>query len=824
MNKITVLLLLLISSLLFSLSAFSAGISKNSSIKEEGVSTISKQAPVSGKPEKKEMPFKMEIEKKGSALFVTLDREPVKLELFSFNRRLNVFKGKGKISFDISPYLDRVKNNKITVYAFDTGGIKTKKSFVLTAYMKTIPGKIETTGLKDQGKAAPVKVKNPPVVIERVFLKEGKVQVSLKAGKDFSFSDFKTGEIVFKYGKITKKWPMKAVSTFNQLKTAKSPVIFNTDFSAEGEEKAVVFFMNQGIEGIGTQALLKPVKGVSKRLDASDGMVMRDNVVIPGGIRVDAPADGSRTVGRGTEIPVTFSFVRGFDRLPERVEFKLYRRLSSQPDEILKTVTFGPEDSEGDISETREITLLLPFGLLNDESCAIKARSVNPEQTGQSNFFRVQTPEGSISVYSPGSGDKFPPGVGSSIPVRYSFGSGAEPSSLVIRIAKEIGGYDMELYSGAPMDSHVFPRPPDSWPDGDYRIVVNTDDGRIGYSQPFSLSPYRFYLISPDGGESLRTSNSPWFFRWHAEAAIDRVEAVLLKGGVEMYRWTPHINPPDHLLGDELIISPDQPWHPAGTDYKLRIEGYGPDAAGSTTSLIAADESETFFEVVDDWEPPVPAASCSERSPINIVSPSRSSASAGWKKGSTNYISWCVQDESVFSVDLFLVNPSSGERVGIRMGAPNSYESSLFPGRSGPGGSLDYTVPDLIPAGYYKFHIESTDGRYENETYWGVYINNWLTKGSSPSRGETRSVGETQTILWESGGLSDQTVNITLRHWDGGTYSYPVAGGVPNTGRFDWTLTEDLFPGWAGDRMENVYLKIEIDRYRADSEYFTIIR
>ncbi|MCK5311253.1 MAG: hypothetical protein KAJ62_04045 [Desulfobacteraceae bacterium] len=579
-----------------------------------------------------------------------------------------------------------------------------------------------------------------------------------------------------------------------------------------------------------TNKIISPVQGKSKKQSGfkrskgpADTSRVMTEAFIPGGITLSVPAPDS-TLERGTTIIVTYQFVRAMDHLPEEVEFRVVPRLSSMPGDLLETVRFGSESVVGDASASREVTLLLPFGLLEGGLYTINARSRRPYHSGKSNTFRIRTPEGVLGVYTPDSSDRFPPELGLNIPVEYSFHSGSTPARITIRIARELGGYNMELYSGPPLPSHSLPRPPDSWPGGDYRIVVNTDDGRIGYSQKFSLDPYRFSLISPIGGETFRTSYSPWWFRWHAEGSIDFVQAVLMKGGVEMYRWTPHINPPDHLLGDELIISPSQSWHPAGADYKLRIEGYRRHRGDSPT-LVAVDESDRNFEVIDDWEHiPTSYARCTEHIPISIVEPARSGSSISWENNRTYPITWCVHDESVRNVNLLLRNASTDERWGIRMGAPNRFESSIFPGDRGYyGGSMDWTVPEVLPPGYYRLHIESTDGAYENTTFYGLNIRNWLIKGASPARSEVWTVGDVRDIEWESGGLSDQTVDIILRHWDGGRYEYQIADDVPNTGRFSWRILAEALPEGI-TRWENVYVKIIIDRHRTDSEFFTIAR
>ncbi len=551
---------------------------------------------------------------------------------------------------------------------------------------------------------------------------------------------------------------------------------------------------------------------------------------IPGGIRLSDLTEG-RVVEKGSYVHMTYQFVRAMDHLPEAVDFRLVRRGSAVTGQLLKTVSFASESPAADTSAIREVSLLLPFGLHEDGVYKITARSRFPSHSGESRTFRISTstPESSILIFSPTSSNQFPPGMGLSIPVRYSFESDATPASVTISISGESSGPNMVLYSGPPLLSHTLSRPPDSWPNtmplpgGGYRIVINTDDGRIGYSQIFSLGLYRFNIIDPNGGEAFHTKQSRWWFRWHAEEAIDRVEAVLMKGGREMFRWTPHVSPPDHLLGDSITISPEQTWHPAGTDYKLKIEGYI-EGEGGRFVLVATDESERNFEIVEDYVAAPPSyADCTERIPISIVEPARGSSGINWEKNRTYAISWCTYDESVRSVDLALINASTGERWGIRMGVPNRFESESSPDDPGHlGGSMGWTVPDTLAPGYYNIHIQSADRTYENTTYYGITISNWLSKGASPFRGELWSVDDTRTIEWESGGLSDQTVDIVLHHWDS-SREYQIADDIRNTGRFSWRILSEALPEGI-TRWENVYVKIIIGPYRTNSEFFTIVR
>lgn len=431
---------------------------------------------------------------------------------------------------------------------------------------------------------------------------------------------------------------------------------------------------------------------------------------------------------------------------------------------------------------------------------------------------RVMSP---IRIIEPQGDDQFPPGFGIQIPIRYSFGRGRTAANVVIHMERTHGGYSHRFYSGPPLASHLFPRPPETeaWPTSPehaYRIVVTADDGRTASSELFSLSPYRLFLERPNGGEQYFTSHSPWRFRWHAEDAFHHVEAVLLKGGVEMRRWTPHINPPDHFLGDEIIISPGQTWRPAGSDYTFRIEGYGRPHGSDAPVIVAVDESDGFFEVVDDWRPPRPPPDCSERTLILVVTPRY--GSDPWYKHGTYQIRWCTYDESVTHVNLNLLNQDTGTSHSIRNNAPNSYESSLPPFTGSGGGSLDWTVPEGIPAGDYKFYIRSSDGVYEHISNTVIEIKNWLRPGASPARNETWRTGETRTITWESGGLSGETVDIFLRQWDSG-HEYQVADGIPNTGSFPWRVTSEALPEGV-TQWEYAFFIIRIEPHFADSEYF----
>jgi hypothetical protein len=713
--------------------------------------------------------------------------------------------------FSASSTQTKKSTSTITSKATTSTGTANQKIGKTTIKKKELPIEIS---LEKRGKALHVKVSRVPLKIDlysykvrlHTFMGRGKIRFDitpyLQKVKKKSITIFAYGSRGTKYQKTfnlskyismmqKKKGPMGKIVTKVPLKSKKPP------------------------------GFIKP-KGAGGSINS-----MRSDRVIPGGIRILSPSSGD-IVERGRTIVMSYQLVRGFDHFPEEIVFSLKQFRSSTSREVLKAIRSGSGEDGTDLSAVRFVDIQLPYGMIDDRRYVITAESSRPMQTGMSSVFIASTPENSIDVHAPGADGRFPPGMGINIPVGYSFNTGTTPSNVTIQIVRERGGFSMELYSGPHMASHSFVRPSatDSWPASlgdEYRIVVTSDDGRIGSSQKFSLAPYRFDIIEPDGGEAYHTAYSPWWFRWHAEGSIDFVQAVLLRGGREMYRWRPHVSPPEHLMGDELGISPEQLWHPAGTDYKLRIEGYTGDP-GVGAVLVAVDESEGSFEVVDDYTAPVSSyASCTERIPISIVSPAHTGSTITWRNNSEYTLTWCTYDESVRSVDLTLVNASTGERWGIRMGVPNRFESLLFPGDRGyNGGSMDWTVPDTLAQGYYNIHIQSTDRSYENTTFYGISIANWVAKGVSPIRSVVWAAGETRTIEWESGGLSDQTVDIFLRHWDS-RREYQVADNVPNTGRFSWRILSETLPEGI-DRWENVYFKIIIGRHRADSEFFTISR
>jgi hypothetical protein len=417
-----------------------------------------------------------------------------------------------------------------------------------------------------------------------------------------------------------------------------------------------------------------------------------------------------------------------------------------------------------------------------------------------------------ISVTSPKYSDKIPPDRGINFKVIYSINYGPAPANVTIRLARESGGYGIELYSGPPLGVHSILRPAETntwptYPDKYYRIIVSCDDGRTGQSQKFSLSPYVFYLVRPNGGETKWTSVSPWQFDWYAENSIKRIECTLLKGGVEMFSWTPHVSPPQFLYGDEITISPEQPWHPEGEDYKLRIRGYidGADDVGPPSLLVGEDESEANFRIVENWSAPATPDSCAAHYPITIRFPAER---AFWEKTRSYYIAWCVFDETVRTVNLSLINTSTGERWLVDTGVS--------------GNSIMWPVPEYLEPGNYHLHIESTDGRYAMTTTYSIYIQNWVSDPSSPEYTEVWRIGETQTIEWESAGLSDQTVDIVLRR-PHSSRTLQIADDIPNTGSFDWPISAGTLP--EGDTMwENAYLTIVIGGMRSQSEYFTIRR
>jgi len=555
----------------------------------------------------------------------------------------------------------------------------------------------------------------------------------------------------------------------------------------------------------------------------TEGAVMKGPI---GGITIQSPSLGDR-FNTGDTITVRYRVSPSVSPVP-KITFRMVS-VDNLIDFPLSVQRSSGKGTSRSLSLSRSFSVTLPHGMIL-RNYQIVASATDPALLGKSEVFwieRMPDERLTVTVMEPRFQQRFPPGT--EIPVRYSFNGGESPENVVIRIEKSTNptGYGMELYSGPPRDSHLFPHPPASWPEADdYSIIVTGSDSGLGCSRPFSLRSYELTLVTPNGGETLYTAAPMWGFQWRADSGIDNMRVVLLKGGVEMYSWRPHVAP-GFRFGDDITIAPTQDWHPAGTDYRIRIEGFIHDFDRGEDAVIqvASDESDADFEIVDNWMAPAPPSGCSERHPVGLIHPNRLPTGEGWQLGKTYPIVWCVYDESIANVRLTLVNQSSGELFGISMSAPNRYastETTYGPGVH--GGSLDWTVPETLPTGPYRVRVETIDGSSSDESDGQIYLRAWIDV-TTPAGGEDWRVGETHTIEWDSGGLDGHTVDVRLTSDYGGHryLHYYIAEGVPNSGSVSWTIEDTAIPEGMTERADFKII-IQIDRNIAWSDYFTIRR
>ncbi len=572
----------------------------------------------------------------------------------------------------------------------------------------------------------------------------------------------------------------------------------------------------------------KEIRSTGRILDAAKTMKkeMSDSVLFidgPTNIEFISPRLG-RNLNRGGSLTVEYKILEYVSVIPD-IEFRLVYMDVSFPSEVPIHVHRG-ESRASDPDEVRSFTIPLPYGIsIGRVHLTAEGGS---SLIGQSDTFWIQREEGDleIEVYQPALNQRFYPG--SDISVVHSTPVPA-PASVTIRLSNLYSGHTMDLYSGPPRGSYRVAGPPESWPANDhYILTVLGSDGSVGMSQPFIIRPYALTVEQPNGGEIRRTRTSPWQFRWDADPGIDKIEAYIIKNNVEMHHWTPH-GMPESLSGDELLISPGQDWHPAGTDYKIRIEGYieNPDDP-SAYILVAMDESDGNFEVIDDWEPPAPSSGCSYRRWVNIRHPHYLPENR-WYVGQTYPIQWCVAPADVIGEDITHVRVSAigpdGDTVVIDSNAPCTNRSSLVTWTTdADGGTLDWTIPEDIRPGRYQIQVETLDGGHVDQSDGPIYIMKWSTV-SAPSGGEVYQVGDTIDIRWESGGLDGERVRIKLSSLSYGFYYryYYIAETLPNTGRSSWTIDPDALPE-AVTELSDLKIEVMVGDYRSWSGLFTIHR
>lgn len=454
---------------------------------------------------------------------------------------------------------------------------------------------------------------------------------------------------------------------------------------------------------------------------------------------------------------------------------------------------------------------------------ATQLGSSRPYESGTFSI-RYRDESAVINVTSPHGGQKIPPGY--AIPIQYSFRGTPTPTNVVIRVFNHSAPdrFSEELYSGPPQPMHRSLLMPESWPVADnYVVEVTGNEGSAGNSMMFSLYPFQLTLEIPNGGERFHTMTQTHWLSWRADPEIEFIRVHLVKGGVDMHSWVPHVAPGLHR-GTSIALNPGADWHPAGTDYKIRVEGFVLGEGPDRETLVVSDESDAVFEIVDDWRPTPPAAICSERYPLVVRYPDRMPSGGYWQIGRSYGISWSVYDESVGTVNVMLVNSSTGELFGIRMGAPCRYESTVETYSTDiHGGSLDWTVPETLAPGRYSLRVELTDGSFHDDSDGLIGVRPWLTF-TSPAEGETWSVGDSRTIEWESAGFSRDTVDVRLvKALGSGSRPYYIGEGIANSGSASWTVEDAGFiDGMWGS--SDFRILIRIRDYIFYSDYFMIRR
>lgn len=295
-------------------------------------------------------------------------------------------------------------------------------------------------------------------------------------------------------------------------------------------------------------------------------------------------------------------------------------------------------------------------------------------------------------------------------------------------------------------------RPPQ---DSDYRIkvyCVSVFDVADCSDGPFSLSGApELHLTSPDGGETW-SPGGKYTITW--DSALEPGQHVKLKlfQGCQFVEWIAGSTPDDGAFIWQAPCDLAQ-----ACDYQVKI-------------YWVADYSVLDFSDAPFCLAPDPA--------LEITSPNGGEV---WTPSRTYAITWFAEPE---------VGPSLKLKL---------YRDCLFMrwvagAWAAAEGVYNWGVPcDLDPGPGYSIKAYSASDYalldFSDEPFSILEAPIQVT---APNGGEQWLRGTTQTIAWDTGGLSD---HVKLKLFKDCQFHSWIRGAIPNTGACQWAIPPDLEPG-----------------------------
>jgi len=381
-----------------------------------------------------------------------------------------------------------------------------------------------------------------------------------------------------------------------------------------------------------------------------------------------------------------------------------------------------------------------------------------------------------LRITSPNGGESWQAGTGHTITwtgdscadVRLELWRGGAFDSTIVSSTPNDGSYAWEIPAGQPAAS-------------DYRVRVvctsdpsNFDESDGDFAITAAGGP-TITVTSPNGGESW-VRGYPYAITWTSSGGVGAtVDIALYKGGVFDSAIASGVSNTGRY--DWTIPASQAP----GSDYRVRVS----DA--SAPSVF--DQSDGDFSIIE------------EAPTLTVLAPNGGET---WLIGSLQEIRW-ARGTAGATVRIDLIKGGSVVEV-IDSAAPNT-------------GSYSWRVSTgLTPASDYRMRITSNSNPGEFDLSDGFFTIAGPANLTvvSPNGGENWEAGTTHEISW----LPDDSVNVRIQLYKGGSIQSVIAGTTPNDGSFSWTIPLDQAPG--SDYRVKIVSTIDPAKADMSDTYFTI--
>jgi hypothetical protein len=164
-----------------------------------------------------------------------------------------------------------------------------------------------------------------------------------------------------------------------------------------------------------------------------------------------------------------------------------------------------------------------------------------------------------------------------------------------------------------------------------------------------------------------------------------------------------------------------------------------------------------------------------------------------WRKGSSYDIKWfqgCAVSATQLKIEL--LNTSKQLVATIVNGVPIRASAQSY------GNVFKWTVPPETPSGTYWIRITTADGQFTSESSFTIadpLVQGAISQGIKvvkPDGASEWCIGSTNAITWESGLPPGTNLKIDVL----GSTRQPfqsVAGSIPNTGSYSWTISPSQY-------------------------------